>query len=234
MNNNITDRGAYMTALFMILSAIAITGLGYIFYGKYLSKQWDVNDSHITPAHSMKDGMDYVPASEIVVFGHHFSSIAGAGPINGPILATAFGWLPVMLWCIIGGIFVGGVHDFGSLLASLRNKGESVGNIIGKSMSLQVKKMFLIFAIIVALLGTASFISVICGSFATSPDENGVIVRGLVANPTAGQTAAFVSVCFGLIAIFFGMMMRRTKVSLFPATVIGLVMVALCIWAGLY
>ena len=116
-------------ALFLIIGC-AVLVVGYIFYGGWLAKKWGVDNSRPTPAHTMEDGKDYCPAKAPVLMGHHFSSIAGAGPINGPIQAAVFGWVPVMLWVLIGGIFFGGVHDFGSLFASLRNKGRSIGEVI--------------------------------------------------------------------------------------------------------
>ena len=107
-----------MTALFIILAAIALLFCGYVFYGSWLAKQWGIDPARKTPAVEMADGVDYVTAKPAVLMGHHFSSIAGAGPINGPILAAVFGWVPVFLWCVIGGIFFGGLQDFGSLFAS--------------------------------------------------------------------------------------------------------------------
>lgn len=112
-----------MNAVVILLVGIAVLVCGYIFYGSWLAKQWGVDSNRTTPAHTEEDGVDYVPAKAPVLFGHHFSSIAGAGPINGPIQAAVFGWVPVMLWILIGGIFFGAVHDFGALFASIRNKG---------------------------------------------------------------------------------------------------------------
>ena len=113
-----------MNSLVLLLICIAVLVAGYIFYGGWLCKQWGVGDNkEATPAHELEDGVDYVPAKAPVLMGHHFSSIAGAGPITGPIGAAMFGWVPVVLWILIGGIFFGGVHDFGALFASVRHKG---------------------------------------------------------------------------------------------------------------
>ena len=112
-----------MNAALILIIAIALLIIGYVCYGGWLAKQWGIDPSRKTPAHELEDGVDYVPAKAPVLMGHHFSSIAGAGPINGPIQAAAFGWLPVLLWVVIGGIFFGGVHDFGALFASVRHKG---------------------------------------------------------------------------------------------------------------
>ena len=116
-----------MTALLIILAAVVLLVIGYVFYGSYLAKQWGIDPGRKTPALEKEDGVDYVAAKPAVLMGHHFSSIAGAGPINGPIQASVFGWVPVFLWCVIGGIFFGGLQDFGSLFASIRHDGKSVG-----------------------------------------------------------------------------------------------------------
>ncbi|HAF26838.1 MAG TPA: carbon starvation protein A, partial [Lachnospiraceae bacterium] len=145
-----------MTALLIILAAIVCLVVGYVTYGSWLAKQWGIDPSRKTPAVEMADGVDYVTAKPAVLMGHHFSSIAGAGPINGPILAAVFGWVPVFLWCVIGGIFFGGLQDFGSLFASARNEGKSVGEIIKASMGKTSKKLFIIFALLVLILVIAS------------------------------------------------------------------------------
>lgn len=124
-------KGDKMNTLVLLAVCLVILLCGYIFYGRWLVKQWGVGEGDIpTPAHTMEDGVDYVPAKAPVLMGHHFSSIAGAGPITGPIAAAMFGWLPVTLWVLVGGIFFGGVHDFGALFASVRHNGQSIGEII--------------------------------------------------------------------------------------------------------
>ena len=107
-----------MNILVVLLISLVLLACGYLFYGRWLAKEWGVDPSRKTPSHELTDGMDYVPAKAPVLMGHHFSSIAGAGPINGPIQAAVFGWVPVFLWCVLGGIFFGGVHDYGALFAS--------------------------------------------------------------------------------------------------------------------
>ena len=121
-------------------------------------------------------------APPAVLMGHHFSSIAGAGPINGPIQASVFGWVPVFLWCIIGGIFFGGLQDFGSLFASIRHDGKSVGEIIKDSMGKRAQKLFIIFALLVLILVIASFVNVVAGTFFTASDAD--VVFGITTNPT--------------------------------------------------
>ena len=119
-----------MSAILIMLIALVLLALGYIFYGSFLAKQWGVDPAHETPAHTSYDGKDFVPANPAVLMGHHFSSIAGAGPINGPIQAAVFGWVPVFLWVVVGGIFFGAMHDFGALFASIRHNGGSIGEVI--------------------------------------------------------------------------------------------------------
>ena len=143
-----------MTALLIILAAVALLVIGYVFYGSWLAKQWGIDPTKKTPAYEKTDGVDYVPAKPAVLMGHHFSSIAGAGPINGPIQAAVFGWVPVFLWCVVGGIFFGGLQDFGSLFASIRHDGKSVGEIIKDSMGSRAKiiKSFFAFVPIESLI----------------------------------------------------------------------------------
>jgi carbon starvation protein len=135
-----------MSSLVLIGGSIIIFVVAYITYGAWLTKEWGVDPTRKTPAHEMNDGIDYVPTSKSVLLGHHFASIAGAGPINGPIQAAIFGWVPVFLWVVIGSIFVGGVHDYGSLYASVRHKGKSIGEIIHANMGKKGMMLFSIFA----------------------------------------------------------------------------------------
>ncbi len=208
-----------MTALFIIIAAIALLIVGYITYGSWLAKQWGVDPTRKTPAHTMEDGVDYVAAPPAVLMGHHFSSIAGAGPINGPIQASVFGWLPVFLWCVLGGIFFGGLQDFGSLFASVRHDGKSVGEIIRSSMGKRAQKLFTIFALLVLILVIASFVNVVAGTFKTDD----VATFGFVTNPTGNQTTAMISLLFIVLAIVYGILTNRAGLKTGPATAIGIV-----------
>jgi len=208
-----------MTALFIIIAAIVLLFVGYVFYGSWLAKQWGIDPLKKTPSETMSDGTDYVPAKPAVLMGHHFSSIAGAGPINGPILAAAFGWVPVFLWCIIGGIFFGGLQDFGSLFASVRNGGKSVGEIIKQSLGKTSKKLFIIFALLVLILVIASFVNVVAGTFFTAVGG----ASGFVSNPTSNQTTAMISFLFIVLAVVYGILTNRCGVKTLPATIIGIV-----------
>ena len=218
-----------MTALLIIIAAIALLFIGYVFYGSWLAKQWGIDPKKKTPANERKDGVDYVPAKPAVLMGHHFSSIAGAGPINGPIQAAIFGWVPVFLWCVIGGIFFGGLQDFGSLFASIRHDGKSVGEIIKASMGKTAKRLFIIFALLVLILVIASFVNVVAGTFFTAAGG----ASGFCANPTNNQTTAIISVLFIVLAIGYGILTNKCGVKTLSATVIGIVGIIVSIAIGL-
>ena len=224
-----------MTALLIILAAIVLLFVGYVFYGSYLAKQWGIDPAKKTPAKTMPDGVDYVEAKPAVLMGHHFSSIAGAGPINGPIQAAVFGWVPVFLWCVIGGIFFGGLQDFGSLFASIRHDGKSVGEIIKDSMGSKSKKLFIIFALLVLILVIASFVNVVAGTFFSNAEE--IVASGkafgFTTNPTNNQTTAMISVLFIVLAICYGIMTNKGGVKVLPATIIGIVGIVAIVILGL-
>ena len=219
-----------MTALLIILAAIVLLVIGYVAYGSWLAKQWGIDPSRPTPANTRGDGVDYVPAHPAVLMGHHFSSIAGAGPINGPIQASVFGWLPVFLWCVVGGIFFGGLQDFGSLFASIRHDGKSVGEIIKDSMGERAKKLFTVFALLVLVLVVASFVNVVAGTFFTADDAGQF---GFVGGPTNNQTTAIISVLFIVLAVFYGLLTNRGGMKTGPATAIGIVGIVLITILGL-
>ncbi len=215
-------------ALIIILAAVVLLFLGYIFYGSWLAKKWGIDPKRDTPAVTEKDGVDYVAAKPAVLMGHHFSGIAGAGPINGPIQASVFGWIPVFLWCVIGGIFFGGLLDFGTLFASIRNKGKSIGEIVASSMGKRAKKLFIIFALLVLILCSSSFVNIIAGTFMTEGTE-----FGFVTSPTSNQTTAMISVLFIVLAIIYGLFTNRFNLKTVPATILGLIGVAGIIILGL-
>ena len=217
-----------MTALLIILAAVALLVIGYIFYGSWLAKQWGIDPTRKTPAQEKTDGVDYVPAKPAVLMGHHFSSIAGAGPINGPIQAAVFGWVPVFLWCVVGGIFFGGLQDFGSLFASIRHDGKSVGEIIKDSMGTKAKKLFIIFALLVLILVIASFVNVVAGTFFSAAGT-----FGFVTNPNGNQTTAMISLLFIVLAIIYGVLTNKCGLKTLPATIIGIVGIVLVTIIGL-
>ena len=221
-----------MNGLLLLIIGVALLVCGYIFYGRWLCKQWGVGESNeATPAHTMEDGIDYVPAPAPVLMGHHFSSIAGAGPITGPISAAGlgFGWLACTLWIIIGGIFFGGVHDFGALFASVRHGGRSIGEIIADTMGTRAKRLFIIFAYLTLILVVAAFASIVAGTFGATYVE-GVLDK---AASVSQARVAMVSLLFILIAIIFGFCVYRRNAPMGVASVIGVLAIVAIIAIGM-
>lgn len=214
-----------MNAVLVLVIGCAILIAGYVFYGKWLSDQWGVDEKRVTPAHELEDGMDYVPAKAPVLMGHHFSSIAGAGPINGPIQAAVFGWVPVMLWVLIGGIFFGAVHDFGSLFASIRHKGQSIGEVIAANIGERAKKLFIIFSYLTLILVVAAFASIVANTF------NGFTADGALNHDNAA--VAMISLLFIVMAIVFGFFVYRKGAPLSVATIVGVIALVACLAIGL-
>ena len=222
-----------MNGLLLLIICVALLICGYIFYGRYLCKQWGVGENDKpTPAHTMEDGVDYVPAKAPVLMGHHFSSIAGAGPITGPITAASlgFGWLACALWIVIGGIFFGAMHDFGALFASVRNKGKSIGTVIEDSIGLKAKRLFLIFAYLTLLLVVAAFASIVANTFKATFLENGAVD---IAASSANASTAMISIFFIVLAIFFGFFVYRRNAPLGVSTIIGVALIAVAMVVGL-
>ena len=219
-----------MNTLVLLAVCLVILFCGYVFYGRWLVKQWGVGEGDIpTPAHTMNDGIDYVPAKAPVLMGHHFSSIAGAGPITGPIGAAMFGWLPVTLWVLIGGIFFGGVHDFGALFASVRHKGQSIGEIISANMSKRAKQLFIIFSYLTLILVVAAFAAIVASTFGATY-ENGVLNE---AKSATQASVAMVSLLFILVAIVFGFAVYRRHPSIVTSAVLGVAAIVACMAVGM-
>ena len=197
-----------MNGLVIVLIGIVALGAGYLFYGRWLAKKWGIDPNAKTPAYTHEDGQDYVPSSKFTVFSHQFSSIAGAGPVTGPILASVFGWVPVLLWLIIGGLFFGAVQDFGALYASVKNEGKSMGMIIEKYIGRTGRKLFMLFCWLFTLLVIAAFTDMVAGTFAGKGVE--VKVKGLDAAVTyAHSTAATISMLFIVVAVIFGLIQKK-------------------------
>ncbi len=203
-----------MSGLLLITSIIILVLIAYVVYGALIARKLGIDPSRTTPAHTKSDNIDYVPTNRFVVLGHHFASIAGAGPIVGPVLAAAFGWLPVYLWILVGGIFMGAVHDFASTVASLRHEGKSIGEIIRMYIGERGKKYFLVFSFATMLLVVAVFTNIVATTFVQVP------------------TAATASVFFIGLAIVFGVALRRSGMSLSSLTIIGVILLFLGIWFG--
>ena len=215
-----------MSGIVLIFAAIAIFVIAYLTYGRWLAKQWGIDPTRKTPAHELEDGVDYVPAKAPVLLGHHFASIAGAGPINGPIQAAFFGWVPAFLWIVIGGIFFGAVHDFGSLFASIRHKGLSIGAVIEENISKKCKTLFTIFAWLVLLLVVAAFGDIVASSFTCTTGADGVV-------NTANGSVATASLMFIPLAVAFGFLVYRKNAPLLISTIAGCICLAIAIAVGI-
>ena len=217
-----------MNALLVLGIAVVVLAVGYIFYGGWLSKQWGVQPDRPTPAHEQEDGIDYVPAPPYVVLGHHFSSIAGAGPINGPIQAAIFGWVPVLLWVLIGGIFIGAMHDFGALFASIRHKGRTLAGVIERNIDDTAKKLFCVFSYLTLILVVAAFASIVAGTFAVVPTSTAVDAAAaatLEQTNLANERTAMISVLFIAVAIVWGIATRGRKVPAAANVIAALVVI---------
>lgn len=219
-----------MNGILVLVGGIAILIIAYLTYGRWLAKKWGIDSSRKTPSHTEEDGMDYVPTKAPVLMGHHFSSIAGAGPINGPIQAAVFGWVPVLLWVLIGGIFFGAVHDFGALFASIRNRGQSIGEVISTTMGSKAKRLFLIFSYLTLILVVAAFGSIVANTFMATYTESGTVD---VAASSANATTAMISILFIVIAIAFGFLVYRRNAGLAVSTVIGIIAIIICMTIGI-
>jgi len=204
-----------MNLLTILILAIVVFLIAYNVYGSYLDKLMGVDEKAKTPAHTMNDGVDYVPAKAPVLLGHHFASIAGAGPITGPIAAVVFGWLPCFLWIVLGSVFVGGVHDYFGLITSVRHKGKSVGEIIGQYVGKSARTWFLLFTWLTLVLIIAVFAILTAQAFAAN---------GSVA------TAGFLMM---LIALGMGFALYRANISLPIVTVGGVILLFVAIWISL-
>lgn len=207
-----------MNSVVLILLAIVIFVVAYLTYGRYLAKTWGIDPSRKTPAHELEDGVDYCPAKTPVLMGHHFSSIAGAGPINGPIQAAFFGWLPCFLWIIIGGIFFGAVQDFGSIFVSIRHQGKSLGEVIEENIGRKSRVLFTVFAWLVLLLVIAAFADIVANSFTGS---------------AANGSVATASMLFIPLAIAFGFCVYRKNAPMVVASIVGVLLLAACVALGL-
>ncbi|MBN2008477.1 carbon starvation protein A [candidate division KSB1 bacterium] len=204
-----------MSAIIILFAAVSCFIAAYVIYGRWLAKKLDIDPHRETPAHTMRDNIDYVPAKAPVLLGHHFASIAGAAPIIGPITAAVFGWVPVLLWLILGGIFIGAVHDFTSLVASIRHRGKSIGEVIETYVGHTGKQLFLIFAWATLVLVIAAFTI--------------LVVKTFVQTPAVGTSSSL----FIALAIAFGFLIYRKNVSLGAASSVGVALLLCCVWLGI-
>lgn len=205
-----------MNGLVIVLMSAAIFVLAYLFYGRWLVKKWGIDPNAKTPAYTKEDGKDYIPTPKSIVFAHQFSSITGAGPVTGPIIAAMFGWLPALLWILIGGVFFGAVHDFCAMYASVKNEGKSIGLIIEQYIGKMGKRLFLAFSWIFSLLVIAAFGDIVATTF------NGFKVGGGVNTPSAA--AASISMLYILVAVLFGLFLKFVKPNQGVMFAVGLVL----------
>lgn len=214
-----------MSGLLIIVISIIFLGGGYLFYGRWLAKTWGIDPKAKTPAYELQDGVDYEPADTSVVFGHQFASIAGAGPINGPIQSAVFGWVPVLLWILIGGLFFGAVQDFASMYASVKNKGRTIGYIIEEYIGKLGKKLFLAFCWLFCILVVAAFADVVAGTF------NGFSSEGekIVANGSVATT----SMLFIIEAVALGFLLKYAKLNKWLNTLIAICLLIIGVVIGL-
>lgn len=214
-----------MTGLMLLGIALVVCACGYFIYGRWLVRLWGVDPNARTPAYVHEDGNDYVPSSKFTVFAHQFSSITGAGPVTGPIIAAMFGWAPVMLWLMIGGIFFGAVQDFTALYASVKNEGKSMGMLIEQYIGKTGKKMFLLFSWLFTLLVTAAFADIVASTF------NGFKADGGLATPNAA--AASISMLYIVVAIAFGYFLKKCPLAEAPKLAVAIVLMIAMLWAGI-
>lgn len=218
-----------MSGILMMVIAIVVLGGAYLLYGRYLQNKWGIDPNAKTPAYELEDGVDYVPADTNVVFGHQFASIAGAGPINGPIQAAIFGWLPVLLWILIGGVFFGAVQDYAAMYASVKNKGRTIGYIIEEYIGKIGKKLFLLFCWLFCILVIAAFADVVAGTF------NGFVAdeAGAVTKVAANGAVAMTSILFIVEAVGLGMILKYAKLNKWVNTAIAIIMLVVALIIGL-
>lgn len=221
-----------MNTLVIVLIAAVVLVAAYLLYGRWLAKKWGIDPKAQTPAVKNNDGKDYVPTNGWTVFSHQFSSIAGAGPVTGAIQAAAFGWLPVLLWVLLGGVFFGAVTDFGALYASVKNDGKSMGVLIEKYIGKTGRKLFLLFCWLFTLLVIAAFADMVAGTFNAYTVKDGVSVLADAANTNG--CAGTISIMFMVFAVIFGLIQKKFNLSGWKEAVVGLICVVASFAIGMH
>jgi len=204
-----------MNAAIVCFAGLFAFFLGYRIFAKYLAEKVYKLDVHApVPSHAMEDGMDYVPTNRFVLFGHHFATIAGAAPIIGPALAVIWGWVPALLWVVLGTIAWGGAHDFGALVLSVRNKGKSIGEIAKGMIGQKAMTAYMVIVFFILVLVMAVFLLVIAGLLIEYPE------------------AVFPVFALMAIAMCIGILIYRTKIGITSASIVGILFMILAIWWG--
>lgn len=219
-----------MNGVVLMVVAAAVLAAGYLGYGRWLASKWGVDREALTPACRMEDGKNFSPASAFTVFSHQFSSICGAGPVTGTIVAMAFGWLPVVLWVLVGGIFFGAVHDFGALYASMKNNGKSLAQLIEKYIGRTGRRLFLLFCWLFCLIVIAAFTSMVAGTFKFTPDAAGAVD---FAKSYAAGCAGTISILFTFVAMAFGWACRKFNLTGAKQFVTGVVLMVAMFAVGM-
>lgn len=214
-----------MNGLLLLGLSALILVVAYLFYGRYLVKTWGIDPKATTPAVAKEDGTDFVPTNKWSVFAHQFSSIAGAGPVTGPVMAMMFGWLPAFLWVIVGGVFFGAVQDFGALYASVKTEGKSMGQIIEKYIGRKGKKLFFLFCWIFTLIVIAAFADMVAGTF------NGISADGAKLAPNA--SAASISILYVFVAMAFGLFLKKVKLEGLPKVILSIALIIAMLALGI-
>ena len=214
-----------MNGLLLLGLSALILVVAYLFYGRYLVKTWGIDPKATTPAVAKEDGTDFVPTNKWSVFAHQFSSIAGAGPVTGPVMAMMFGWLPAFLWVIVGGVFFGAVQDFGALYASVKTEGKSMGQIIEKYIGRKGKKLFFLFCWIFTLIVIAAFADMVAGTF------NGISADGAKLAPNA--SAASISILYVFVAMAVGLFLKKVKLEGLPKVILGIALIIAMLALGI-
>jgi carbon starvation protein len=215
-----------VNGLLLLIISVVVLSLAYLLYGRFLARKWGIDPSRKTPANEFEDGKEYVPTSPAVLFGHEFASIAGAGPINGPIIAAMFGWFPVFLWLLLGSVFFGAVHDFVALYTSVKNKGKSIGYVIEQYVGKAGMRLFLIFVWLFSVLIAAAFADIVAGTF-SGFDAAGAMER-------TNASVASTSCLFIVAAIGLGFLIRKRRASDLASAIIAIDLLIICIVMGIF
>lgn len=219
-----------MNGMVVVVVAAVVLAAGYLVYGRWLAKTWGIDREALTPAKRMEDGKNFSPASCFTAFSHQFSSICGAGPVTGTIAAMMFGWLPVLLWVLVGGIFFGAVHDFGALYASVKNNGKSLAQLIDKYIGRTGRRLFLLFSWLFTIIVIAAFVDMVAGTFRATFAADGAVDA---AASYAGGTAGTISILFTFVAIAFGWINRKFGLSGWKELLLAVVLFVLMFAVGM-
>lgn len=219
-----------MNGMVVVVVAAVVLAAGYLVYGRWLAKTWGIDREALTPAKRMEDGKNFSPASCFTAFSHQFSSICGAGPVTGTIAAMMFGWLPVLLWVLVGGIFFGAVHDFGALYASVKNNGKSLAQLIDKYIGRTGRRLFLLFSWLFTIIVIAAFVDMVAGTFQATFAADGAVDE---AASYAGGTAGTISILFTFVAIAFGWINRKFGLSGWKELLLAVVLFVLMFAVGM-